>query len=166
MSSGPENRYIASIHRLLPDAVYREKMHNPYRGGTFDVWYSGQIADIWIEYKWVNKLPKNGILVPELSELQKKWGRGRSKEGRHVYVVVGSPIGGVIFIAPDAWEAGIGECSKLLLDKKQVASFIVAHTSGESIDVSSRASGRRRSGKRIRIQDTDRRVSGVRAGEV
>ena len=161
MSSGPENRYIASIHRLLPDAVYREKMHNPYRGGTFDVWYSGKTADLWIEYKWVHRIPKSDILVPELSELQLKWGRGRTKEGRSLNVVVGSPLGGVIFNTPDSWEAGIGECSKFLLDKRQIANRISALTTGEGIDDGRSSSGRRRSGKRVRIQDTDRRLSNL-----
>ena len=29
MSSGPENRFIQSIHRLLGAEVYRLKNHNP-----------------------------------------------------------------------------------------------------------------------------------------
>ena len=73
MGRGPENRFIASIHRLLPNELHAEKMHNPYRGGTFDVWYSGNKADIWVEYKYDDNW---------LSPLQAKWGRGRHAEGR------------------------------------------------------------------------------------
>lgn len=105
MSTGPENRFIASIHRVLPKSIYREKMHNPYRGGTPDVWYSGE-RDAWIEYKWINAVPKKGVVIPALSELQKKWLEDRFAEGRSVFVVVGCPLGAIIFRNPAEWETG------------------------------------------------------------
>lgn len=164
--SGPENRYLQSINRLLPDSIHREKMHNPYRGGTFDMWYSGKLADLWIEYKWVNRMPKKGVLIPELSELQKKWGRGRQEEGRNVAVVVGSPIGGVWFIAPTEWEGGLEDVSNILQTKQEIAGKISALTSGEGINGSSGNSGRRSKRHRISVQNTDRRVSDIRADQV
>jgi hypothetical protein len=56
VSSKPETTFIQSIHRHLPKEVYREKMANPYRGGTPDVWYSGYKSDLWVEYKFIPKL--------------------------------------------------------------------------------------------------------------
>lgn len=165
MSSGPENRYLASINRLLPETIHREKMHNPYRGGTFDMWYSGKMADIWVEYKWVPKIPKKG-LTPDLSELQKKWGRGRTEEGRRVYVIVGTPEGGVVFNAPNEWEAGFADVSNQLRTKNEVANTIAALTTGEGIGSDSKNPGRRRQRKRISISNSDRRVSHIRTGEV
>lgn len=102
--SGPENTFIASVHRHLPVGLYRMKNHNQYNGGIADVWYSGPAADLWIEYKFI-VLPKRDDTVidlitgkePTISYLQQDWIRSRSKEGRNVGVIVGSKDGGVWF---------------------------------------------------------------------
>lgn len=99
MAQKPETRYYSLIHKKLPAALYREKMYNPLRGGTPDVWYSGNKGDLWVEYKYVAKLPKT---VPVdvgklLSPLQARWLEHRAIEGRSVAVIVGSPVGGLVF---------------------------------------------------------------------
>lgn len=111
--SGPETRFIASIHKHLPpvDTFYRLKMHNQYNAGGADLWYSGRKRDLWIEYKWVN-FPKRGDTIisivdgkkPSLSVLQQHWIQGRVTEGREVWVIVGCKTGGVVFI--NGWESG------------------------------------------------------------
>jgi len=105
VSSGPETRFIASVHRHLPPVAkfHREKMANPYRGGTADSWYSGAVRDLWVEWKWV-ELPKRDTTMiditsgkkPSLSVLQQDWIAGRRAEGRNVWIVVGSAKGGVV----------------------------------------------------------------------
>lgn len=94
----PENTFIASVHRHLPVELYHMKNHNQYNGGIADVWYSGDKADLWVEYKFV-ALPKRGdtLVTVALSELQKNWLRCRHHEGRNVGVVVGCKAGGVWF---------------------------------------------------------------------
>lgn len=72
-------------------------MHNPYRGGTADVWYSGPDGDLWIEYKYVEKLPRSEAIRPDLTPLQKRWLNARHDEGRTVAVILGTPDGGVIY---------------------------------------------------------------------
>lgn len=119
----PENRYIAAVHKQLPEGVYAEKMHNPYRGGTFDVWYSARPRDMWVEYKWVERLPVRVALVPDLSALQRDWGLGRFNEGRNVKVVVGSPTGGVVFMNPTEWTNGLLKFQ--VLSKSDIARWIV-----------------------------------------
>jgi len=98
MSVKPETRYIAKVHRSLVD-VYHEKMNNPYRSGTADVWYSGDKGDLWIEYKYIPEIPKRSdtLIVPDLSDRQKRWLGNRLDEGRNVAVVLGTPIGGMIY---------------------------------------------------------------------
>lgn len=106
MSSGPETRFIASVHRHLPPVTefHREKMANPYRGGTADSWYSGDKGDLWIEWKWI-ELPKRDTTEidltagakPMLSMLQQDWIKNRLAEGRRVWVVVGFKEGCMIF---------------------------------------------------------------------
>ena len=97
--SKPETRYYTAVHKLLPRTVHREKMHNPYRGGTADVWYSGNLDDLWVEYKWLATLPKTAptCLDRLLSPLQQQWLTGRHEEGRNVVVILGTPEGAWVF---------------------------------------------------------------------
>jgi hypothetical protein len=99
MSTKPETRFYTAVHKLLPKELHREKMSNPYRGGTADVWYSGTAADLWAEYKWLTKVPvRANIRVYELlSPLQLQWLGDRRKEGRNVVVILGSPDGAWIY---------------------------------------------------------------------
>lgn len=92
----PENTFIGSVHRHLPVGLYHMKNHNIYNGGIADVWYSGDRADLWIEYKFVVLPKRDGtLIIPELSELQKNWLKSRHDEGRSVGVIVGCKTGGV-----------------------------------------------------------------------
>jgi len=94
----PENTFIQSVHRLLPVELYRIKNNNMFHAGQPDVWYSGDRADLWVEYKFI-ALPKRGdtLIVPGLSELQKNWLKCRYAEGRNVGVIIGCKEGGVWF---------------------------------------------------------------------
>lgn len=107
MARKAETTFIASVHRHLPLGVHREKMNNPYRSGTADVWYSGQ-KDLWVEYKFIPALPKRKetMITLDLSENQKIWLRERYTEGRHVAVICGCKTGGVLF-TDLSWEEPI-----------------------------------------------------------
>ena len=98
MSKQPENTFISAVHRHLPPELYRIKNHNAYNSGQPDCWYSGNAADLWVEYKFI-AIPKrdNTVIVPELSALQQEWLASRHAEGRQVGVIVGSKDGGVWF---------------------------------------------------------------------
>lgn len=104
MAVQPESSFIQRINKNVSPEVYREKMHNPYRGGTPDVWYSGTKSDLWVEYKFINKEIKHSFTA-DLSALQTRWLRKRFDEGRTVAVIVGYKGGGFIFNMPDDWEA-------------------------------------------------------------
>lgn len=73
------------------------KNNNPFIGGIPDVWYSGNLSDLWVEMKWLPRTPQRGTVSPAklLSELQAKWLRERHNEGRSVAVMIGCPAGGV-----------------------------------------------------------------------
>lgn len=103
----PENTFIASIHRHLPagrEDPYWMKNNNLYTSGIWDVWYSGMVRDLWVEYKF-EKLPKrpNTVVPIDLSALQLDWGKARHEEGRNLAVIVGTTRGGVIFTNRE-WE--------------------------------------------------------------
>lgn len=137
MSSGPENRFIQAIHRLLPARVYRMKNHNPYVGGVADCWYSGTVGDLWVEYKFL-ELPKKPTTIvdlcggssPALSALQQEWLRNRHHEGRSVGVIIGTRSGGI-------WRPGISwdkpmssaDLRAEMLDKPNLAAIITGAVS-------------------------------------
>lgn len=120
----PENSFIAGVHRHVQ--CYAEKMANPYRGGTPDVWYSGTRTDLWVEYKYISVPKKDDtLIVPALSSLQIKWLKDRETEGRNLLVVVGTTTGGVIF-SPQTAVRGIS-CAvfkREMKSRKDVAAFI------------------------------------------
>lgn len=109
MSRKAENVFISGVHDYLPPVaeLYRFKSHNPFIGGIPDWYYSGNKADMWIEYKFV-VLPKRDstLIVPDLSELQRQWLNNRWDEGRNVYVIVGSKNGGLVF-EDKQWNSGV-----------------------------------------------------------
>lgn len=94
MARKPETTFIASIHAKLP-RVYFEKNHNEYLGGTADVFYSGIFGPLWIEYKFIPRIPVRVPVKANLSELQRKWLEDRHAEGRRVAVIIGCKEGGV-----------------------------------------------------------------------
>lgn len=154
MSSGPENRFRESLHRLLPKTLHHEKMHNPYRGGTFDDWYSGTKADIWVEYKWEGN---------ELSPLQLKWGLERYNEGRSVFVIVGNKAGGVLYCTPAGWE--MQECGSVMT-KAEIVAWLVDRTMETTTDGSTAKARIPRIKRGKRIQNLNNRSSNIRAGKV
>lgn len=85
----PEKTFINRVHRQLPPEkeLHKEKMHNAYRGGTADMWYSSYRNDLWIEYKVVGpyvRVPE--FVKPNLSKLQCLWALRRQMEGRDVWI--------------------------------------------------------------------------------
>jgi hypothetical protein len=101
MSRKPETTFIASIHKKLPEpAPYHEKQNNPFSSGTPDVYYSGTLGDLWVEYKFIERLPSRPttLVVPDLSAGQKRWLGNRLDEGRNVAVILGvGPKDGILY---------------------------------------------------------------------
>lgn len=132
MSSKPETLYYRGIHKLLAGKPYAEKMNNPYRGGTADVWYSGDGGDLWVEYKFIQKPPNKAHIdvKKELSPLQLQWLRDRYLEGRNVCVILGTPLGGWIYENLE-WETKkiyTGQIVDGNYTKQYMADFIVRKT--------------------------------------
>lgn len=105
------------------------KNHNVYNGGIADVYYSGNAADLWVEFKFIviPKRPDTAITI-ELSELQKNWLRSRHAEGRSVGVIVGCKEGGVYFEGT-SWGSPISAdyFRKVVSSRAALASAIALH---------------------------------------
>ena len=108
MSAKPETTFINALHRKLPKSVYHMKNNNPYTGGIPDCWYSGQLGDVWVEFKYLPSMPVRADVHPTklLSALQMEWLNGRYAEGRNVAVIIGAPKGGVLLV-DRAWEMSL-----------------------------------------------------------
>lgn len=138
MSRKPENVFRASVHKYLPKSLHHEKMNNDFVSGTPDDWYSGNKSDLWVEYKFLPRVPQRAsvFLVPdrdrrsgELSVLQELWLNERYVEGRTVAVVVGCPDGGVILRDQEwMWEYTAQMFRDRLVPRKDIAQWIVQTT--------------------------------------
>lgn len=131
--AGPENTFIAAVHKHLPPDLYRMKNHNPYNGGIADVWYSGLVTDLWVEYKFEVLPKRDDTVVPiDLSLLQREWLTRRHREGRNIGIIVGCKEGGV-------WLPGVTGCGpglptatfrRALLTRAELATRIQRAVSG------------------------------------
>lgn len=137
MSSGPENRFIQSLHRQLPVGVYRMKNHNPYLAGVPDCWYSGPAGDLWIEYKFVVPPKRPNTLVgvcegedPLLSPLQQEWLVQRHSEGRNVGVIIGTPSGG-LWLPGTSWKKEFSAADFHSVQSKAELASIIVHMVGK-----------------------------------
>lgn len=133
-TSGPENRFIQAVHRLLTPQVYRMKNHNPYTAGVADCWYSGNGGDLWVEYKYLIPPTRTSTVVdlcagknPPLSALQQEWLRSRHGEGRNIAVIIGTPRGGV-WLHGEAWRMPLSSAdfAAKIIPKKHIAELITA----------------------------------------
>jgi hypothetical protein len=126
MSAKQENTFIAGVHKHLPNGVYKEKMSNPYRGGTPDVYYEARFT-LWVEYKFI-EVPKRAdtLITPALTPLQKDWLQRCYDNGHNCRVIVGSRAGGVVLGTPGTWLHGItaGEFVESIKTKKEIADIL------------------------------------------
>lgn len=103
MALKPESKFLQKINKHVTG--YKVKLNVQFNNGIPDVYYSGSKGELWAEYKWLPKLPVRGntAVKIDLSPAQQLWLHGRSKEGRNVAVIVGSPEGCVI-LTDCTWE--------------------------------------------------------------
>lgn len=131
MAAKPETNFSNAVRASLPDGIYSMKNSNDYTSGIPDLWFSGKGGDLWVEMKFVPKLPKRVPIRPYelLSHLQRKWLRERYEEGRNVAVIIGckrkSRLEGIV-LRDLAWEKDIApeDYDALILSKSKLASFI------------------------------------------
>ena len=131
MSSKPESSFIAGVHKHLPPGrrnPYWMKNHNVYTAGVWDIWYSGSRRSLWIEYKFIDRIPKDGIIIPKLSELQMQWGLDRQAEKQNLVVVIGTKTGGFILGHPNHWKNGLLASVNPIYTRKEIAEWIIDYT--------------------------------------
>lgn len=131
MASKPETTFTRGVLKYLPSDVYHMKNSNPYVGGIPDLWFSGNRGDLWVEMKFLPKVPLRASILPFklLSPLQVQWLNGRYAEGRTVAVVVGCPDGGVILRDQEwLWDYTPQMFRDRLVPRKDIAQWIAGVT--------------------------------------
>jgi hypothetical protein len=138
MATKPESTFYRGVHRLFKRIVpYFEKMSNPFVSGTADVWYSGDRGDLWIEYKFIPRIPRNAEILPDLTPRQIRWLNGRHDEGRNIAVVVGCPEGCVMYRNKE-WLVPLSgaEFKERLISKNELALRITTEVGASKCNLS------------------------------
>lgn len=88
-----EKEFINKVHRHLPKEIYRWKINDAYHGGVPDAFYSGPQGHCFIEYKYINTLPKKDESKIEinLSVQQRIWLTQQKQNNIFTYAVLGTP---------------------------------------------------------------------------
>lgn len=97
-----EHTFIRSIHKHLPAKLLRWKIHDTYAGGVPDAFYGGPHGVMWVEYKFLRKLPVRTTtrLKVNLSPLQIQWLARLNACGQTTKVIVGHGKNGIVLDNP------------------------------------------------------------------
>tara|TARA_S200000501_G_scaffold100421_1_gene93880 strand:- start:595 stop:990 length:396 start_codon:yes stop_codon:yes gene_type:complete len=70
-----EHSFIRSIHNKLHPDVYKWKIHDTFTGGVPDVMYCGPKQILFVEYKYLKRLPKKDttLIRHSLTPQQNDW---------------------------------------------------------------------------------------------
>lgn len=109
-----ERQLIDAINKRVPKSIHRQSMTSASltSNGTPDYYYDGPGGDLWVEYKMRSAMPRDGIVVPELTPLQLNWLERRFNNSRlhttNAVVVVGLPNRtAVLMQSPTEWRNGV-----------------------------------------------------------
>lgn len=152
-----EGNTIASVGRKLPKSIHSQSMTLGARSftGTPDRYYDGLVADLWVEWKQMDSMPRDkrvGGITPmkerkkgKYTTRQFEWMCRRHKVGKNVLGIIGLPDRtAVIQYTPEEWEFGTSITAAVSIE--EVAFVISRHCNGEDnakqILVGSRSDGR------------------------
>jgi hypothetical protein len=108
-----ERQVIDAVNKRVPKTIHRQSMTSASltANGTPDYYYDGPGGDLWVEYKSRSAMPRNGIVVPELTPLQLAWLERRYNHSlphvANAVVVVGLPNRTAVMMRlPTEWREG------------------------------------------------------------
>tara|TARA_Y100000389_G_scaffold34180_1_gene29063 strand:- start:4292 stop:4681 length:390 start_codon:yes stop_codon:yes gene_type:complete len=93
-----EHGFIKSVHNKLSKEVYKWKIHDTYTGGVPDAFYAGPAGVLFVEYKYIPKLPSrnNTSLNFKISQLQIQWLQNALDYPLKVALIIGHQSSGYI----------------------------------------------------------------------
>lgn len=83
---------------------------------------------MWIEYKFIDRMPVRADVNPGVTGLQEDWLRERHDDGRNVAIIVGAAGGGVIFRITEPWIISPVEFKARMVSDAELAAWIVSQT--------------------------------------
>lgn len=141
MTRKAETQFYSGVNNelvRLQAGVYYEKMYNPLRGGTPDMYYEHR-RSLWVEYKYAAlPLRDTSKVEIECSDLQLDWLTRNYDNGHQPWVILGSHDGrtpmGVILTEPHEWRSGMkcGAFRSKMLTRKALAQAIVDWVKSEA----------------------------------
>ena len=124
-----ERQLIDAVNRGVPRTIHRQSMTGAAMNlnGIPDYYYDGPTGDLWVEYKQLKSMPRSGVVVGALTELQIHWLERRYRNSLahrpNASVVVGLPNRtAVIQRTPTEWRTGTPVTSAVSL--KEVSAWI------------------------------------------
>lgn len=122
-----EHSFIKSVHRYLPPDLFKWKIHDTYTGGVPDSFYAGPAGILFVEYKYVKKLPvKNTTtLKTTLSPQQVQWLNRMHDFGQKAAVVIGCEDSAIV-LTDKKWELPLTKETyvKQAIPRKEIAIWI------------------------------------------
>ncbi len=120
-----------AIDRLVPKTVHRQSMTGASMttNGTPDRYYDGPGGDLWVEFKQLKSMPRDGVVRGAYTKLQLQWMARRWEHGiytrTNVIGVVGLPdkraaiqrgLGEWKHGTPAAWAVSIKEVAEWITE--------------------------------------------------
>lgn len=81
---------------------------------------------MWVEYKYIDRMPVRTNVDPGLTGLQADWLRERHDDGRNVAIIVGAAGGGVIFRITEPYIVSPTEFKARMIPDAAIAAWIVS----------------------------------------
>lgn len=124
-----EHSFIKSVHRYLPLDLFKWKIHDTFAGGVPDSFYAGPAGILFVEYKYVKKLPKrdSSILKTSLSPQQIQWLNRMTDFNQRAAVVIGCEDTAII-LENKIWESPLTKLYYVqrAVPRKAVAEWIAS----------------------------------------
>ena len=120
-----EKELYQAVDKLLHVTIHKQSMTGASMAanGTPDRYYDGSKADLWVEYKLLKGIPRDGIVRGEYTALQLRWMERRYRVGKNMVGIVGLPNRtAVIQATPLEWGEGSPIVNAMTL--KEVACWI------------------------------------------
>lgn len=105
-----EHKFATKVIKLCRDNLPLVwKINDNYAGGVPDALLIGPEQDVWVEFKFVQALPKrdNTIVRPDLTRLQQSWFKKLKQTNRTAVAVLGTPKEAYVFTSMGEIENGL-----------------------------------------------------------
>ena len=126
-----EHGFVKAVHRHLSPDTYKWKIHDTYTGGVPDAMYAGPACLLFVEYKFIQNLPKRKQtpIKTGLSALQEQWLEKMFGYKVVVMVIIGSNQG-VAIVSEPPFGLGLKKTDFYYMTAKDVAHHIDAIVQG------------------------------------